>query len=84
MPDEQAKTLFDTASEPKALRWYDTAHEVLDIAAIADRARFLASQLKLKPIDPILKAKSASAKFSAGFSTLSITKSSTGPLAASN
>jgi hypothetical protein len=40
-------------------KWYDAAHEVLDISAISDRARFLASQLKLRPIDPILKAKIA-------------------------
>jgi hypothetical protein len=39
------------------LKWYDTAHDVLDIAAISDRARFLDSQLGLKPIEPILKAK---------------------------
>ncbi len=57
VPDEQAKAFFDAASEPKALKWYNTAHDVLDIAAISDRARFLASHLKLKPIDPILKAK---------------------------
>jgi dienelactone hydrolase len=57
VPDEQAKAFFDAASEPKTLKWYDTAHDVLDIAAISDRARFLASHLKLKPIEPILKAK---------------------------
>ena len=55
--DEQAQSFFDAASEPKILRWYDTAHEVIDIAAISDRARFLASQLALHPIEPILKAK---------------------------
>ena len=55
--DEQAQAFFDAASEPKTLRWYDTAHEVVDIAAISDRARFLASHLSLKRIDPILKAK---------------------------
>jgi hypothetical protein len=53
--DEQAQALFDAASDPKALKWYDTAHHVLDIAAISDRARFLASHLMLKRIDPILK-----------------------------
>jgi dienelactone hydrolase len=55
--DAQAQTLFDTASEPKTLKWYDTAHDVVDIAAISDRARFLATHLGLKRIDPILKAK---------------------------
>lgn len=57
VPDAQAQTFFDAASEPKALKWYDTGHEVLDIAAISDRARFLGSHLRLKPIEPILKAK---------------------------
>jgi pimeloyl-ACP methyl ester carboxylesterase len=55
--DEQAQSLFDSASQPKTLRWYDTAHEVIDIAAISDRARFLTLHLGLKRIDPILKAK---------------------------
>ncbi len=55
--DAQAHTLFDAASEPKTLKWYDTAHDVVDIAAISDRARFLATHLGLKRIDPILKAK---------------------------
>jgi len=41
------------------IEWYDTAHDVLDIAAIGDRARSLAVQLKLEPIEPILKAKIA-------------------------
>jgi hypothetical protein len=55
--DEQAQTFYDAASQPKTLKWYDTAHEVIDIAAISDRARFLASQLGLKRIEPILKRK---------------------------
>ncbi|MFN7938716.1 MAG: prolyl oligopeptidase family serine peptidase [Bryobacteraceae bacterium] len=55
--DAQAQAFFNAASEPKTLKWYDTAHEFLDIAAISDRARFLALNLGLKPIEPILKAK---------------------------
>jgi len=55
--DAQAQTLFDAASEPKTLKGYDTAHDVVDIAAISDRARFLAVHLGLKRIDAILKAK---------------------------
>lgn len=55
--DAQAQTLFDAASQPKSLKWYDTAHDVVDIVAISDRARFLATHLGLKPIDPILKSK---------------------------
>jgi hypothetical protein len=55
--DAQAQAFFDAASQPKSLKWYDTAHDVLDIAAISDRARFLAGHLGLRRIDPILKAK---------------------------
>ena len=57
VPDKDAQDFFDAASEPKQLKWYDTGHEVLDIAAISDRARFLATQLRLAPIEPILKDK---------------------------
>ncbi len=57
VPAAQAQALFDAAAEPKTLMWYDTGHEVLDIVAISDRARFLVSHLKLKPIEPILKKK---------------------------
>jgi hypothetical protein len=57
VPEEQAQAFFDAASQPKALKWYDTAHEVVDIAAISDRARFLDLQLGLRSIDPILRAK---------------------------
>ncbi len=57
VPDKDAQDFFDAASEPKQLKWYDTGHEVLDIAAISDRARFLSTQLHLAPIEPILKEK---------------------------
>jgi fermentation-respiration switch protein FrsA (DUF1100 family) len=55
--EAQAEALFDAASQPKTLKWYDTAHDVVDIAAIGDRARFLATHLGLMRIDAILKAK---------------------------
>lgn len=57
VPDADAQNFFDAASQPKQLKWYDTGHEVLDIQAISDRARFLSTQLGLPPIEPILKAK---------------------------
>jgi fermentation-respiration switch protein FrsA (DUF1100 family) len=57
VPEKDATGFFEAASEPKQLLWYDTGHDVLDIQAIADRARFLAAQLGLPPIDAILKEK---------------------------
>ncbi len=55
--DEQAQEFFDAASNPKQLNWYETGHDVLDIAAISDRARFLTTELGLSAIEPILKKK---------------------------
>ena len=54
---EDSLEFFNAASNPKELKWYATAHDVTDIAAISDRARFLAKELKLQPIDPVLKEK---------------------------
>jgi len=54
---QDALEFFDVASEPKQLKWYDTAHEVTDITAICDRARFLARELKLQSIDSVLRRK---------------------------
>ena len=43
--DAQGQTLFDGAGKPKTLKWYDTAHDIVDIAAISDRALFHATHL---------------------------------------
>lgn len=42
IPPEQAQRLFDAASEPKELRWYDSGH-VLRAAAADDAAAWLAA-----------------------------------------
>jgi len=44
-------------SEPKELKWYDTGHDIDDIAALADRAQFLARSLRLKNIEYLLREK---------------------------
>jgi len=48
VPHEDALEFYQAAAGPKELKWYDTAHDVDDIAAIADRARFLAKALGLR------------------------------------
>jgi len=55
--EQEALEFFRAAGEPKELKWYDAVHEVTDIAAVCDRARFLAKELKLPPIDPLLRKK---------------------------
>jgi hypothetical protein len=51
------REFFNAASMPKEMKWYDTAHDITDIEAISDRAGFLARELKLQPIEPVLKEK---------------------------
>ena len=55
--EQDSLEFYNAASDPKQLKWYDATHEVTDIEAISDRARFLAKELKLSSIDPILRKK---------------------------
>jgi len=55
--EQDSLEFYNAASEPKQLKWYDATYEVTDIEAISDRARFLAEDLKLSAIDPILRKK---------------------------
>ena len=57
VPRADAEDFFKAATGPKELRWYDTGHDIDDIAAIADRARFLAQELRLNGIDQVLRQK---------------------------
>ncbi len=45
---------YEAASRPKQILWYDTGHELNDPRALADRARWLERELKLKPVMPVL------------------------------
>lgn len=51
--DQQAmRSYYEAAGEPKEVRWYSTGHELNDLAALKDRARWIAKELKLsyKPV----------------------------------
>jgi len=54
---KDAQDFFDASTGPKTLKSYDTAHDVDDIAALADRARFLGNALRLRSIDRLLREK---------------------------
>lgn len=54
--EEQALLYFETASEPKQLRWYDSSHE-LNAQARIDRANWLCQELKLGPLPASILAK---------------------------
>ncbi|MFN7992916.1 MAG: prolyl oligopeptidase family serine peptidase [Bryobacteraceae bacterium] len=54
VPHSDAQDFFQAATEPKQLKWYDTGHDIDDIGAMADRARFLAQALKLPDMDRVL------------------------------
>jgi dienelactone hydrolase len=46
--DEQAmRRYYEAAGNPKQVEWYSTGHELNDMAALKDRARWLAKQLRL-------------------------------------
>jgi cephalosporin-C deacetylase-like acetyl esterase len=47
VPHRDAEEFYEAASEPKAMKWYDTGHDIDDISAIGDRARFLGRILNL-------------------------------------
>ncbi len=57
IPRTDAEDFFKAASGPKELRWYDSGHDIDDVAAMADRARFLAQNLRLSGMDRILRQK---------------------------
>jgi len=46
--------LEHAASAPKEVRWYDTDHTFDNLEATLDRMRWLQTQLKLKPVKPLL------------------------------
>ena len=41
------ETYYAAAGQPKEVKWYSTGHELNDPAALKDRARWIAQQLKL-------------------------------------
>ena len=49
-----AKIYWEAAREPKLQKWYYTSHEFNDPMAQIDRDQFLETQLKLKPIVPLI------------------------------
>ena len=57
VPHDDATKFYEAATGPKEMKWYDTAHDIDDIAAIADRARFLARVLHLPAAEKILRSK---------------------------
>jgi dienelactone hydrolase len=57
VPHEDAVKFFEAASGPKEMKWYDTAHDIDDIAAMVDRARFLAKALGLHGAEAVIRAK---------------------------
>jgi cephalosporin-C deacetylase-like acetyl esterase len=57
VPHDDASKFYEAATGPKELKWYDTAHDIDDIAAIADRARFLAKALDLGDAEKTIRSK---------------------------
>lgn len=54
---EAMRSYAEAASRPKRVEWYATDHEMNEIQALVDRARWLQEALGLDPIQPILARK---------------------------
>lgn len=58
--DEAAMLRYaQAASEPKTVRWYDAGHELSNVEALVDRARWLQKQIGMKSVVPILRKRMA-------------------------
>ena len=57
VPHDDAMKFFEAATGPKELKWYETAHDIDDIAAMADRTRFLAKALRLAGAEKTIRSK---------------------------
>ncbi len=55
--DAAMNRYFQAASEPKAVLWYDTGHDLNDIQTLLDRATWLQKQIGVKAVAPILEQK---------------------------
>lgn len=62
VPHDDSVKFYEAATGPKELKWYDTAHDIDDIAAVADRARFLAKALGLPGADAVIASKAGRGK----------------------
>ncbi len=45
---------YNAASEPKAITWYDTGHDLNDLRALIDRASWLEHHIGVRSLKPIL------------------------------
>src|SRR5207237_113000 len=57
VPRNDAQDFFRAATGPKELKWYDTGHDIDDIAASVDRARFLGEALHLRNMERVIQQK---------------------------
>ena len=57
VPHDDASKFYEAATGPKEMKWYETAHDIDDIGAIADRTRFLAKALRLSGAEKTIRSK---------------------------
>ena len=53
--ESDAKRYFETAGEPKQLKWYDTGHDLNDLTVMLDRSVWLQQRIGTRSIVPILE-----------------------------
>jgi cephalosporin-C deacetylase-like acetyl esterase len=62
VPHEDSQKFYEAASGPKELKWYDTAHDIDDVGAIADRTRFLAKALGLGGAEAVIRKRAGGSR----------------------
>jgi cephalosporin-C deacetylase-like acetyl esterase len=62
VPHKDSVEFYEASTGPKELKWYDTAHDIDDMSAIADRTRFLARALGLPNAEATIHMRTGSRK----------------------
>jgi dienelactone hydrolase len=57
--EASSKRYAEAASNPKEVRWYETAHDLNDLQTYIDRARWLEKYIRTRPVEETLKRKLA-------------------------
>lgn len=55
--EASSKRYAEAASNPKEVRWYETAHDLNDLQTYIDRARWLEKYIGTRPVEETLKRK---------------------------
>ncbi len=59
VPKDACQSLYQTAGQPKQIKWYDSKHNFQDFDAAFDQVKWLQQHLRLRALGPIFQRKLA-------------------------